>query len=152
MASQGSYPRAWIEWRRAGKGLATVVALGRLWRVVGRSPELRASSGELGVVRRRQRGRQPSTGTGFIAGARSWSRAAAGARGFAHGRALSVPRVSARVEHVGARFCHGSTADLSTLACVSWQNHYIRSLPCSISYLFAVSSKSRYGRGREIEG
>jgi hypothetical protein len=74
-----------------GKGLATVVALGRLWRVVGRSPELRASSGELGVVRRRQRGRQPGTGTCFIAMAQAWSRAAAGTRGFAHGRALSAP-------------------------------------------------------------
>ena len=50
-----------------------------------------AGSGKSGEVRRRQRGRQPSTGTGFIAVARAWSRAAAGARGFAHGRALSVP-------------------------------------------------------------
>jgi hypothetical protein len=54
------------------KGLATVVALGRLWRVAGRSPELRAGSGKLGVVRRRQRGRQPSTGTSFIAVASAW--------------------------------------------------------------------------------
>jgi hypothetical protein len=91
MASQGSYPRAWTERRRAGKGLATVVALGRLWRVAGRSPELWASSGELGVVRRRQRGRQPGTGTSFIAVARAWSRVAAGTRGFTHGRALSAP-------------------------------------------------------------
>jgi hypothetical protein len=90
-ASQGSYPKAWIEQRRAGKGLATVVALGWLWRVAGRSPELWASPGELGVVRRRQRGRQPGSRTGFIAVARVWSRAAAGARGFAHGRALSAP-------------------------------------------------------------
>jgi hypothetical protein len=90
-ASHGSYPKAWIERRRAGKGLATVVALGRLWRVAGRSPELWASSGELGVVRRRQRGRQPGSGTVFIAVAWAWSRAAAGARGFAHGRALSAP-------------------------------------------------------------
>jgi hypothetical protein len=35
-----------------GGGLITVVALGRLWRVAGRSPELRASSGKLGAVRR----------------------------------------------------------------------------------------------------
>jgi hypothetical protein len=74
-----------------GKGLAMVVALGRLWRVPGRSPELWASSGELGVVRRRQRGRQPGSGAGFIAVARAWSRAAAGERGFVHGRALSAP-------------------------------------------------------------
>jgi hypothetical protein len=90
-ASPGSYLRAWIERRRTGKGLATVVALGRHWRVVGRSPELRAGSGKSGEVRRRQRGRQPSTRAGFIAVARAWSRAAAGARGFAHGRALSAP-------------------------------------------------------------
>jgi hypothetical protein len=50
-----------------------------------------AGSGKSGEVRRRQRGRQPSTGAGFIAVARAWSRAAAGARGFAHGRALSAP-------------------------------------------------------------
>jgi hypothetical protein len=68
-----------------------VVALGRLWRVAGRSSELWASSGELGVVRGRQRGRQPGTRRGFIAVARAWSRAAAGARGFAHGLALSAP-------------------------------------------------------------
>jgi hypothetical protein len=47
-------------------------------------------------------------------------------------------------------FCHGSTADLSTLACRSWQNHYVRSLPLTISYLFYVSPKPRYSRGREI--
>jgi hypothetical protein len=35
-----------------GKGLATAGVLGRLWQVAGRSPELRASSGKLGVVRR----------------------------------------------------------------------------------------------------
>jgi hypothetical protein len=50
-----------------------------------------AGSGKSGEVRRRQQGRQPSTGAGFIAVARAWSRAAAGARGFAHGRALSAP-------------------------------------------------------------
>jgi hypothetical protein len=91
MASPGSYLKAWIERRRTGKGLATVVALGRLWQVAGRSPELMVGSGKSGVVRRRQRGRQPSIGTGFIAVARAWSRAAAGARGFAHERALSAP-------------------------------------------------------------
>jgi hypothetical protein len=57
----------------------------------GEAPELWASSGELGVVRRRQRGRQPGTRAGFIAVARAWSRVAAGARGFAHGSALSAP-------------------------------------------------------------
>ena len=61
------------------------------WRVAGRSPELMAGSGKSGEVRRRQRGRQSSTRTGFIAVAQAWSRAAAGARGFVHGRALSAP-------------------------------------------------------------
>jgi hypothetical protein len=41
----------------SGIGLVTVVALGQLWRVAGRSPELRAGSGRLGTVRRgRQEG------------------------------------------------------------------------------------------------
>jgi hypothetical protein len=66
-ASWGSYPRARIERRWTGKGLATVVALGRFWRVMGRSPELRASSEKLGAARRRQRGRCPCTRVGFIA-------------------------------------------------------------------------------------
>jgi hypothetical protein len=35
-----------------GNGLATAGALGRLWRVAGRSLELRAGSGNLGAVRR----------------------------------------------------------------------------------------------------
>ena len=68
-----------------------VVVLGRLWRVAERSPELWASSGELGAGQGMQQGRCPGTGAGFIAVARAWSRAAAGARGFAHGRALSAP-------------------------------------------------------------
>jgi hypothetical protein len=70
----GSYPRAWIERRWAGKRLATMVSLWWLWRVAGRSPELRASSGELGVVQRRQRGRWPCTRVGFIAAVRVWAR------------------------------------------------------------------------------
>jgi hypothetical protein len=48
-------------------------------------------SGKLGMVQRRQRGRQPGSRTGFIAVARAWSRAVAGALGFARGRALSAP-------------------------------------------------------------
>jgi hypothetical protein len=144
--------RAWIERRRAGKGLATVVALGRLWRVAGRSPELRASSGELGVVRRRQRGRQPSTGTGFIVVARAWSRAAAGVQGFAHRRALSAPpsvrprrtRGSSLLPWFNGGFGHLSMRILAKPLCTV--SSLLHILP------FAVSSKSRYGRGREIEG
>jgi hypothetical protein len=59
------------------------------------------------------------------------------------------PRVLAHVEHVGVYFCLGSTADLIALACRSWQNPHV---PCTKSYLFDVSSKQRYGRGREICG
>jgi hypothetical protein len=58
-----------------------VVALGRLWRVAGRSPELRASSGEFGVAQKMQRGRQPGTRVGFIAMARAWSRGGHGRAG-----------------------------------------------------------------------
>jgi hypothetical protein len=58
----------------AGEGLATVVVLGRYWRVAGRSPEATAGSGKSGEVRTRQRGKQPSAGAGFIALARAWSR------------------------------------------------------------------------------
>ena len=56
--------------------------------------EVAGAMGELGGVRR---GTEEATGkaaehwTGFIAVARAWSRAVAGARGFAHGRALSAP-------------------------------------------------------------
>jgi hypothetical protein len=35
-----------------GIGLVTVVALGRLWRVAGKSSKMQASSGKLGAVRR----------------------------------------------------------------------------------------------------
>jgi hypothetical protein len=41
-----------MERRWAGKGWSMAGALGRLWRVAGRSPELLASLGELGGVRR----------------------------------------------------------------------------------------------------
>jgi hypothetical protein len=73
------------------KGLATVIALGRLWRVAGRSPELRASLGELGVVQRRQQGRWPCTRVGFIAARGCGHGAAEGAWGFVCGRALDAP-------------------------------------------------------------
>jgi hypothetical protein len=74
-----------------GNGSATVVVLGWLWRVAERSPELWASSGEFGAGQGIQQGRWPGTGAGFIAVARAWSRAAADARGFTHGRALGAP-------------------------------------------------------------
>jgi hypothetical protein len=68
-----------------------VVVLGRLWRVAERLLELWASSREFGAGQGMQRGRWSGTEAGFIAVARAWSRAAADARGFAHGRALGAP-------------------------------------------------------------
>jgi hypothetical protein len=56
--------------------------------------EVAGAMGEVrGVGRRTEddRGRWPGTEAGFIAMVRVWSRAAADARGFAHGRALSTP-------------------------------------------------------------
>jgi hypothetical protein len=143
---------AWIEWRRVGKVLATAVALGRLWRVAGRSPDLWASSGELGVVRRRQQGRQPGTRTGFMAVARAWSRAAAGARGFAHGRALSAPpsvsprrtRGSSLLPWFNGGFEHLSVRILAKPLCTV--SSLLHILP------FCCEFKPRYCRGREIEG
>jgi hypothetical protein len=132
-ASQGSYPRAWIERRRAGKGLATVVALGRLWRVAGRSLELWASSGELGVVLRRQRGRQPSSGTGFIAVVRAWSRAAAGARGFAHGRALSAPPSASPRRTRGSLLLPWFNGGFEHLSV-----HILAKPPCTVSFLLHI--------------
>ena len=87
----GTPPRGLDRAEEGGNGSATVVVLGQLWRVAERSPELWASSGELGAGQGMQRGRWPGTGAGFIAVAREWSRAVVDARGFAHGRALSVP-------------------------------------------------------------
>jgi hypothetical protein len=89
-----------------------------------------AGSGKSGEVRRRQWGRQPSTGAGFIAVARAWSRAAAGARGFAHGRALSalpdasshrtrgsllLPRFNGRFERHGVRILAKSLCTVTSL-------------------------------------
>jgi hypothetical protein len=70
-----------------GHGGCPRAALAGRGEVAGAMGEL----GELRVVRRRQRGRQPGSGVGFIAVAWAWSRAAAGTWGFVHGRALSVP-------------------------------------------------------------
>jgi hypothetical protein len=78
-----------------GSGLVTMVALGRLWRVAERSPELRAGSGRLGVVRRGRQGRWPCMRVGFIATREHdtgvGTGAAEGAQGRACGRALGVP-------------------------------------------------------------
>jgi hypothetical protein len=96
-------------------------------------------AGAMGELRGVLRGTEDATGK--IAGhwGGLYSRGAGlvtGGRGRAGVRARAcferAPRVSARVEHVCVCFCHGSTADWSTLACRSWQNHYVRSLPCTI--------------------
>jgi hypothetical protein len=68
----GGCPRAAL----AGRG-EVAGAMGELWGV-GRGQGM-------------QRGRRLGTGVGFITVARAWSWAAADARGFTHGRALSAP-------------------------------------------------------------
>jgi hypothetical protein len=77
-----------------GNGLAMAGALGWLWWVAGRSPELRAGSGRLGVVRKGRQGRCPCMRVGFIATCGhdmgAGTGAAEGARGRACGRALGV--------------------------------------------------------------
>jgi hypothetical protein len=135
----GSYPRAQIERRWAGKGLATMVALGRLWRVAGRSPELRASSGELGAVRRRQRGRWPCTRVGFIAvrghGMGVGTRAADHARGRARQRPVRARPVRQGIEHVAAFVLVIFKRRLARDLFVSIQNPYTRFLPCCIPFV-----------------
>jgi hypothetical protein len=66
-------------------------------------------------------------------------------RGCACGHALSRSRVSAHVEHVVVYFCQCSTTCLVALECRSQQKSRVRSLLCTKSYLFHVSSKQRYG-------
>jgi hypothetical protein len=132
-ASQGSYLGAWIERRRVGNGSATVVVLGRLWQVAERSPELWASSGELGTGQWMQRGRWLGTGAGFIAVVRAWSRAAADARGFAHRRALSAPpsvsprrtRVCLLLPWFNGRLEHLSVKILAKPLCTVSSLHHI---------------------------
>jgi hypothetical protein len=120
----------------AGRG-EVVGAMGELWGVGrGTGDATGKMAGHWGGLY--------SHGAGMVTGGRG--------RAGVRARACSerAPGVSARVAHVCVCFYHGSTADWSTLACRSWQNHCVRSLPCTISYLFNVSPKPRYGRGREI--
>jgi hypothetical protein len=135
-ASWGSYPRARIEQRWAGKGLATVVALRRLWRVAGRSPELRASSGELGVVRRRQQGRWSCTRVGFIAVRGHSTGMGTGVanhtRGRARQRRVCAWPVRQGIEHVAAFVLVTFKRRLACDLFISTQNPCIRFLPCSI--------------------
>jgi hypothetical protein len=53
-------------------------------------------------------------------------------------------RVPAEVEHVEVCFCPCPSTYLAALTCVSWQRSRVRSLPCSKSFLFYVSSDRRY--------
>jgi hypothetical protein len=130
----GGCPRAAL----AGRGEVTGAA-GELWRVRHGTEEATGKMvGHWGGLY--------SRGAGAVMGR---PRAHGGLRA---GVLWARPRVSAHVEHVGVYFCQGSTADLIALACRSWQNPHVQSLPCTKSYLFYVSSKQRYGRGREIWG
>jgi hypothetical protein len=88
-----------------GKGFGHGGCLGRLWRVAGRLPELRASSGKLGATRRRQRGRWSCMRAGFIATRGHGTGVGTGAAEGACGRALSRSRVSAHVKHMVVYFC-----------------------------------------------
>jgi hypothetical protein len=109
--------------------------------------EVTRAAGELGKVRPSAEGV-----TGKMAvhegGLYSHSRAQHG-RGHGGARAgvlWARSRASAHVEHVVDYFCQCSTAYLVALACRSQQKSRVRSLLCTISYLFHVSSKQRYGR------
>jgi hypothetical protein len=140
----------------AGEGLATGVVHGRHWRVAGRSPEATAGSGKSGEVRTRQRGKQPSAGAGFIALARACSRGAAGARGFAHRRALSappgasmrrtrgwlrLPRFNGRFERHGV---HNSARSLCTVTSL------LQILPFCCGFQVEIWSGQRDREGRSL--
>jgi hypothetical protein len=112
--------------------------------------EVTGVAGELGKV---GRGAEEATGKMSVHEGGLYSRSRArhrrghgGGRGRARGRALSRSRVSAHVEHVVVYFCQCSTTCLVALACRSQQKSRVRSLLCTKSYLFHVSSKQRYGR------
>jgi hypothetical protein len=65
-----------------------VVELWRWWQVTGRSPELRAGSGELGAVRREYgRGRAALIGSGAVHG-QAWTGASVQAHMARRGRAV----------------------------------------------------------------
>jgi hypothetical protein len=116
--------------------------------------EVAGAAGELGKVRR---GAEGATGKVVMheGGLYSHSRARhghghGGDRGRAGVRAdvlWARSRVPAHVEHVVVYFYQCSIACLVALACRSQQKSHVRSLLCTISYLFHVSSKQRYGRG-----
>jgi hypothetical protein len=98
--------------------------------------EVAGAMGELWGVRR---GTEDATGkiaghwAGFIAVARAWSRAAAAARGFAHGRALSAPpsvspcrtRVCLLVPWFNGRLEHLSVQILAKPLCTVSSLHHI---------------------------
>jgi hypothetical protein len=98
--------------------------------------EVARAMGELRGVRR---GTEDATGkiaghwAGFIAVARAWSRAAAGARGFVHGRALSAPpsvslrrtRVCLLLPWFNDQFEHLSVQILAKPLCTVSSLHHI---------------------------
>jgi hypothetical protein len=86
----------------------------------------------------RPRGRRLGTGAGFIAVAWAWSRAAAGTRGFAHGRALSAPpsasprrtRGSLLLSWFNDGFEHLSVHILAKPLCTVYSLHHILPFLC----------------------
>jgi hypothetical protein len=116
----------------------------------GRSRGGRRSCG-LGSVQRGRQGRWPCMRVGFIAtrghDTGVGTGAAEGVRGRACGRALGAFPSACPCRTRGGLLLRCSTACLVALACRSQQKSHVRSLLCTISYLFHVSSKQRYGRG-----
>jgi hypothetical protein len=104
--------------------------------------EVAGAAGWLGKARR---GAEGATGKVAVheGGLYSHSRARHGRAGVLWARS----RVPAHIEHVVVYFCRCSTACLVALVCRSQQKSCVWSLLCTISYLFHVSSKQRYGRG-----
>jgi hypothetical protein len=125
-----------------GNGLVTVGTLGRLWRVTGRSPELRASSGKLSAVRRGRQGRWSCMRVGFIAtrghNTGVVTGAAEVARGCACGRALgALPSACPRRTRGGlllpvfnGLFGRLSMQISTKISCTVSSLHHILSFPC----------------------
>jgi hypothetical protein len=138
----------WVEVDKVG--LATVGALGRL---TSRG-EVTGAAGWLGKARR---GAEGVTGKVAVHEGELYSHSRA-QHGCGHGAGRphagaragvlwARSRVPTHVEHVVVWFYRYSKACLVALACRSQQKSHVRYLFCTISYLFHVSCKQRYGRG-----
>jgi hypothetical protein len=116
--------------------------------------EVVGAAGELVRVRR---GTEEATGmmAGYWGGLYRRGRghgAAAGARGFACGRALSVPPSVSPRRTRGGLLLPGFNGRFDRLSVQILAKPHVQSLPCTKPYLFDVSSKQGYSRSREIWG